>query len=110
MSRRRPIEFYHDRNVSVCFDGPSTRVLRTAFSSNDTQQTLAQSDQMLHRLLRRQGGDGQGVLYSHPTQCSEVAVWLSQHTHLGWRLEPDATLKAGEMRLVTEGGEFKLRW
>lgn len=110
MSRRRPIAFYHDRNVSVCFDSSMTRILRTEFPSNDTQQTLAQPDHMLHRLLRRQGGDGQGVLYSHPTQCSEVAIWLSQHTHLGWQVEPDATLKAGEIRLVTEGGEFKLRW
>ncbi|MGL9721376.1 HrpE/YscL family type III secretion apparatus protein [Symbiopectobacterium sp.] len=54
--------------------------------------------------------EGRGVLYCHPMQLTDVAAWLSQHAHLGWRLEADAKLLPGEMRLMTEGGALTLRW
>ena len=108
--RRLMVGFYPKRKKTAHVDCISPRALCFSSLSNNRLSAIALSDLMLRRLLRRQGGDGWGLLYCHPTQHKEVLAWLSQHSHLGWNLESDASLIPGEMRLMTEGSEFMLRW
>ncbi|MCW2485264.1 hypothetical protein J5069_05050 [Candidatus Symbiopectobacterium sp. NZEC127] len=110
MLRKRPMAFYANRKGSVCFNGPVTHRLHTAYRAKAILPKHTFSMALLRRSLRRQGGGGRGVLYCHPMQQTDVASWLSQHAHLGWHLEADTTLMPGEMRLMTEGGSFMLKW
>lgn len=110
MLRKGPMAFYANRKGSGCFDGLVIHRLHAAYSVKTIPPKHTLSKALLRQSLRRQGGEGQGVLYCHPAQQADVAAWLNQHAHLGWRLETDAKLISGEMRLMTEGGAFMLRW
>lgn len=110
MLRKRPMAFYANRKGAGCFDGLIIHRLHAAYPVKAIPPKNTLSMALLRRSLRRQGGAGQGVLYCHPVQQTDVAAWLHQHAHLGWRLETDARLIPGEMRLMTEGGAFTLRW
>lgn len=92
---------------------------RCSVSSNDicyrpaaqnVSADAAWNNAVLSGLLRRTGGGGEGTLRCHPAQQEAVAGWLRQHAHLGWRIEVDATLPEGDVRLNTARGELPLRW
>ncbi|QZN97538.1 hypothetical protein K6K13_09540 [Symbiopectobacterium purcellii] len=110
MLRKRPMACYANRKDAVCFYGPVIYRFDAVYPIKAFSPKQTFSMALLRGALRRQGGEGRGVLYCHPQQQTDVAAWLSQHTHLGWRLEADAKLLPGEMRLMTEGGAFALRW
>lgn len=110
MLRKGPMAFYANRKESGCFDGLVIYRLHAAYPVKTIPLKQTRPMALLRRSLRRQGGEGRGVLYCHPMQQVDVAAWLNQHRHLGWRLETDARLILGEMRLVTEGGTFMLKW
>lgn len=78
--------------------------------AQNVQPDAAWNNTLLSGLLRRSGGGGNGTLYCHPAQQAEVTDWLRRHTHLGWRIEADASLDCGDVRLNTDCGELPLRW
>lgn len=110
MLRKGPMAFYANRKGSGCFDGLVIYRVHAAYPVNAIPLKQTCSMALLRRSLRRQGGEGRGVLYCHPMQQTDVAAWLSQHAHLGWRIEADEELMPGEMRLITENGIFMLKW
>lgn len=110
MLLKRPMTFYANRKGAGCMNGLVIHRLHADYPVKGIQPKHTLSMALLRRSLRRQGGEGQGVLYCHPVQQTDVATWLCQHAHLGWRLEIDARLILGEVRLKTEGGVFTLKW
>ncbi|MCW2478778.1 HrpE/YscL family type III secretion apparatus protein [Candidatus Symbiopectobacterium sp. NZEC135] len=110
MLRKRPMAFYANRKDAGCMDGLVIHRLHAAYPVKNIRPKHTLSMALLRRSLRRQGGEGRGVLYCHSVQQNDVAAWLRQHAHLGWRLEIDARLIPGEVRLKTEGGVFTLKW
>ncbi|ATO33349.1 hypothetical protein DZA65_02367 [Dickeya dianthicola] len=80
-----------------------TRILKTV---PDAERYPA----LLRQLLRTQGGEGRGTLYCHPERQAEVAAWLTEHSHLGWRLVSDDALAHDTLKLLTAQGVMTLSW
>ncbi|GME46490.1 MULTISPECIES: type III secretion system stator protein SctL [unclassified Pantoea] len=65
---------------------------------------------LLRQLLRDKMLAEQASLCCHPPQQQPIADWLAAHTHLNWQLQPDETLAADNLKLVTAQGELHLDW
>ncbi|NAT79349.1 type III secretion system stator protein SctL [Dickeya dadantii] len=65
---------------------------------------------LLRQLLRTQGGEGRGTLYCHPDSQADVAAWLTEHSHLGWKLSSDDALAQDTLKLITAQGVMTLSW
>lgn len=65
---------------------------------------------LLRQLLRAKTRDEQGSLCCHPAQQEAIADWLHGHPHLSWQLQPDESLAADSLKLVTAHGELHLDW
>ncbi|MBX9447455.1 type III secretion system stator protein SctL [Dickeya chrysanthemi] len=65
---------------------------------------------LLRQLLRTQGGEGSGTLYCHPERQADVSAWLTEHSHLGWKLSNDDALAQDTLKLITAQGVMTLSW
>ncbi|WP_226093519.1 type III secretion system stator protein SctL [Dickeya oryzae] len=65
---------------------------------------------LLRQLLRTQGGEGRGTLYCHPDRQADVSAWLTEHSHLGWKLSNDEALTQDTLKLITAQGVMTLSW
>lgn len=65
---------------------------------------------LLRQLLRDKMQAEQASLCCHPSQQQIIADWLTTHSHLRWQLQPDETLAADNLKLLTAQGELHLDW
>lgn len=65
---------------------------------------------LLRQLVREKLQLPQASLCCHPAQQQPIAAWLDAHPHLDWQLQPDETLPADSLKLVTAQGELCLDW
>lgn len=96
-----------EARVLEVMDGVMTQALGQLLGEVPQPQRLAA---LLRQIMRASALDDRGSLYCHPSQQNEVADWLRLHAHLGWQLQPDESLAADSLKLVTANGELHLDW
>lgn len=82
-------------------------VLRQWCSSLDEQQKL---HIVIQQVIAAQKPITQGTLVCHPEQQHWVQSFLEDKSFLAWRVEGDADLSLGEVRLEVATGHFCCRW
>lgn len=96
-----------ESEVLAVMDGVLAQALGQLLTEVPEPQRLSA---LLRQLLRDKMQAEQASLCCHPSQQQPIADWLATHSHLSWQLQPDETLAADSLKLVTAQGELHLDW